>query len=66
MGMMPQAKLLKRLVICVSIVVGIFVFTILVIINLIVITKGAGRVSEVTARFTLDAMPGSKWLLMLI
>ena len=40
--------------------VGIFVFIILVIINLIVITKGAGRVSEVTARFTLDAMPGKQ------
>ena len=39
-------------------VVGIFVFIILVIINLLVITKGAGRVSEVSARFTLDAMPG--------
>jgi len=38
--------------------VGIFVFVILVIINLVVITKGAGRVSEVSARFTLDAMPG--------
>jgi flagellar biosynthesis protein FlhA len=40
--------------------VGIFVFVILVIINLLVITKGAGRVSEVTARFTLDAMPGKQ------
>ncbi|MGB0939480.1 MAG: flagellar biosynthesis protein FlhA, partial [Candidatus Puniceispirillaceae bacterium] len=40
--------------------VGIFVFIILVIINLIVITKGAGRVSEVSARFTLDAMPGKQ------
>lgn len=40
--------------------VGIFVFTILVIINLVVITKGAGRVSEVSARFTLDAMPGKQ------
>lgn len=40
--------------------VGIFVFIILVIINLVVITKGAGRVSEVTARFTLDAMPGKQ------
>src|SRR6056300_1983103 len=40
--------------------VGIFVFVILVIINLVVITKGAGRVSEVTARFTLDAMPGKQ------
>ena len=37
-----------------------FVFTILVIINLIVIAKGAGRVSEVAARFTLDAMPGKQ------
>ena len=41
-------------------VVGIFVFTILMIINLVVITKGAGRVSEVTARFTLDALPGKQ------
>ena len=40
--------------------VGIFVFAILVIINLVVITKGAGRVSEVSARFTLDAMPGKQ------
>ena len=41
-------------------VVGLLVFTILVIINLVVITKGAGRVSEVSARFTLDAMPGKQ------
>ena len=41
-------------------VVGIFVFAILVIINLVVITKGAGRVAEVSARFTLDAMPGKQ------
>ncbi|MED5369280.1 MAG: FHIPEP family type III secretion protein, partial [Pseudomonadota bacterium] len=40
--------------------VGIFVFIILVIINLVVITRGAGRVSEVSARFTLDAMPGKQ------
>ena len=40
--------------------VGIIVFAILVIINFVVITKGAGRVSEVTARFTLDAMPGKQ------
>ncbi len=40
--------------------VGVIIFTILVIINFIVITKGAGRVSEVTARFTLDAMPGKQ------
>ncbi len=40
--------------------VGIVVFAILVIINFVVVTKGAGRVSEVTARFTLDAMPGKQ------
>ncbi|WP_206389722.1 flagellar biosynthesis protein FlhA [Amnimonas aquatica] len=40
--------------------VGIVVFAILVIINFMVVTKGAGRVSEVTARFTLDAMPGKQ------
>ncbi|TVV69807.1 flagellar biosynthesis protein FlhA [Sphingomonas solaris] len=40
--------------------VGIFVFAILMVINLVVITKGAGRVSEVSARFTLDAMPGKQ------
>ncbi|MEO0975191.1 MAG: FHIPEP family type III secretion protein, partial [Pseudomonadota bacterium] len=38
--------------------VGLVVFSILVIINFIVVTKGAGRISEVSARFTLDAMPG--------
>ncbi|MGM0646515.1 MAG: FHIPEP family type III secretion protein, partial [Thermodesulfobacteriota bacterium] len=41
-------------------VVGIVVFMILVVINFIVITKGAGRVAEVSARFTLDAMPGKQ------
>lgn len=40
--------------------VGIVVFTILMIINFVVVTKGAGRISEVTARFTLDAMPGKQ------
>jgi flagellar biosynthesis protein FlhA len=40
--------------------VGIVVFIILTIINFVVITKGAGRISEVTARFTLDAMPGKQ------
>ena len=40
--------------------VGIFVFVILVIINLVVITRGAGRISEVSARFTLDALPGKQ------
>jgi flagellar biosynthesis protein FlhA len=41
-------------------VVGLLVFSILVIINMIVVTKGAGRVSEVSARFTLDALPGKQ------
>lgn len=40
--------------------VGIVVFIILTLINFIVITKGAGRIAEVTARFTLDAMPGKQ------
>ena len=41
-------------------VVGLVVFFILVVINFIVITKGAGRIAEVAARFTLDAMPGKQ------
>lgn len=41
-------------------VVGAIVFAILVIINFVVITKGAGRIAEVAARFTLDAMPGKQ------
>ncbi|TMO74391.1 flagellar biosynthesis protein FlhA [Pseudoalteromonas aurantia] len=40
--------------------VGLVVFLILIIINFVVITKGAGRISEVSARFTLDAMPGKQ------
>ena len=40
--------------------VGLVVFLILMIINFVVVTKGAGRVSEVSARFTLDAMPGKQ------
>jgi flagellar biosynthesis protein FlhA len=40
--------------------VGFVVFAILVIINFVVITKGAGRIAEVSARFTLDAMPGKQ------
>ena len=40
--------------------VGIVVFIILTLINFVVITKGAGRIAEVTARFTLDAMPGKQ------
>ena len=41
-------------------VVGLVVFVILIIINFVVVTKGAGRISEVSARFTLDAMPGKQ------
>src|SRR5690606_25212412 len=41
-------------------VIGIIVFAILMIVNFIVITKGSGRIAEVAARFTLDAMPGKQ------
>ncbi len=41
-------------------VVGLIVFIILVVVNFVVITKGAGRIAEVAARFTLDAMPGKQ------
>ena len=41
-------------------VIGVIVFSILVLINFVVITKGAGRIAEVAARFTLDAMPGKQ------
>ena len=43
-----------------SFVVGIVIFLILTVINFVVITKGAGRIAEVAARFTLDAMPGKQ------
>ncbi|MGA1598943.1 MAG: flagellar biosynthesis protein FlhA [bacterium] len=43
-----------------NVIVGIIVFLILVIINFVVITKGTGRIAEVAARFTLDAMPGKQ------
>jgi flagellar biosynthesis protein FlhA len=43
-----------------SIVIGIIVFAILTIINFVVITKGSGRIAEVAARFSLDAMPGKQ------
>ena len=43
-----------------NLVVGLVIFLILVVIQFVVITKGAGRVSEVAARFTLDAMPGKQ------
>ena len=41
-------------------VIGIIIFGILVIVNFVVITKGATRVAEVAARFSLDAMPGKQ------
>lgn len=41
-------------------VIGVIVFTILIIVNFVVITKGSGRIAEVAARFTLDAMPGKQ------
>jgi len=41
-------------------VIGVVVFTILLIVNFVVITKGSGRIAEVAARFTLDAMPGKQ------
>ncbi|MCH8074534.1 MAG: flagellar biosynthesis protein FlhA [SAR324 cluster bacterium] len=43
-----------------NIVVGIIIFLIIVLINFVVVTKGAGRIAEVAARFTLDAMPGKQ------
>jgi len=42
-------------------VIGLIVFAILVVVNFVVITKGSGRIAEVAARFTLDAMPASRW-----
>ncbi|MES2616118.1 MAG: flagellar biosynthesis protein FlhA [Bdellovibrionota bacterium] len=49
-----------KIVIVGNYAVGVVIFSILMIINFIVITKGAGRVAEVAARFTLDAMPGKQ------
>ncbi len=43
-----------------NVVIGLIVFSILVLVNFIVITKGSGRIAEVAARFTLDAMPGKQ------
>ena len=57
-GQMVEA--FGRFVVGGNIVVGLAVFLILVVINFVVITKGAGRVAEVAARFTLDAMPGKQ------
>ena len=49
-----------RFVVGGNLVVGMVIFLILIIIQFVVITKGAGRISEVSARFTLDAMPGKQ------
>ena len=43
-----------------SLVIGVIVFGILVVVNFVVITKGSGRIAEVAARFSLDAMPGKQ------
>ncbi|MCC6921311.1 MAG: flagellar biosynthesis protein FlhA [Alphaproteobacteria bacterium] len=43
-----------------SFIIGVIVFAILIIVNFVVITKGSGRIAEVSARFTLDAMPGKQ------
>lgn len=43
-----------------NLVIGVIVFAILIIVNFVVITKGSGRIAEVSARFTLDAMPGKQ------
>ena len=49
-----------HLVIGGNFVIGVIVFAILIIVNFVVITKGSGRIAEVAARFTLDAMPGKQ------
>ncbi|MBI9076805.1 MAG: flagellar biosynthesis protein FlhA [Desulfatibacillum sp.] len=62
-GAMAAGKVIKSFgtfVVGGNYVVGLVVFAILVLINFVVITKGAGRIAEVAARFTLDAMPGKQ------
>ncbi len=62
-GVMAAGKVIKAFggfVVGGNYLVGIIVFLILVIINFVVITKGAGRIAEVAARFTLDGMPGKQ------
>jgi len=62
-GAMAAGKVIKAFgsfVVGGNYLVGIIVFIILVVINFMVITKGAGRIAEVAARFTLDAMPGKQ------
>ena len=59
--MLPEViEAFGKFVISGNYLVGFIIFGILMIINFIVVTKGAGRVSEVIARFTLDAMPGKQ------
>jgi len=58
-GVLKNKMMWKNMkMIIIMVVVGIILFVILIIINFVVITKGAGRIAEVAARFTLDAMPG--------
>src|SRR5712692_3557155 len=57
-GMIVQA--FGQFVVGGNLVVGMVIFLILVVIQFVVITKGAGRISEVAARFTLDALPGKQ------
>ncbi len=62
-GILAAGKVIKAFgsfVVGGNYVVGLIVFLILVVINFVVITKGAGRIAEVAARFTLDAMPGKQ------
>jgi len=62
-GAMAAGKVIKAFgsfVVGGNYLVGIIIFVILVVINFMVITKGAGRIAEVAARFTLDAMPGKQ------
>lgn len=63
LGLEAAGKVIKsfgEFVVGGNFVVGFVVFLILIIINFVVITKGAGRIAEVSARFTLDAMPGKQ------
>jgi flagellar biosynthesis protein FlhA len=59
-GMSNLIKAFGNIVIADNIGVGLVIFVILTVINFVVITKGSGRIAEVAARFTLDAMPGKQ------
>src|ERR1700733_10659706 len=56
----PVVQAFGKLIMLGNLFVGLIVFAILVIVNFVVITKGSGRIAEVAARFTLDAMPGKQ------